>query len=90
MKKFLSFLLLIVIFAAFGACTENQQAKNWGGTATINVPAGQKVINATWKESDFWYLTRPMYPDEKADTLTFHEESSFGVWKGTYILYETK
>lgn len=87
MKK----LLLLWLFScSLDACTDNQSAKNYGGTAEVTLPAGEKLITATWKDDDLWYLTRPMLATDSAVTYTFKEKSSFGMMEGTYIIHETK
>lgn len=83
-------ILSLILLASCVSCTDNNRARNFGGTETVNVTPGSKVINATWKETDLWVLTRPMRPDEKPETLKFVEKSSFGVWEGTIILKESK
>lgn len=87
MKKLSIFILLALSLAA---CTENERVKSWGGDGTINLPAGRKLVNITWKETQIWYLTRPMNSTDVAETYQFHEESSFGVMEGTYTIIETK
>lgn len=87
MKRILIILLCLIVFTN---CTKNSRAKNYGGTATIDLPKGEKLVMATWKNSNLWYLTRPMSSSDSAITYTFHEESSFGVWQGTYIINESK
>jgi hypothetical protein len=84
--------LILSLIAAFVAvsCTENERAKNFGGTQTINLPSGQKLQNATWKDTQLWYLTRPMHQDESAETWTFQEKSGFGLVEGKVILKESK
>ncbi len=82
---FISVCLLTII-----SCTENSKAKNYGGKAELELPVGEKLVNVTWKDEDLWYLTRPMMPTDTACTYTFSEESSWGVWEGTYIIKETK
>lgn len=89
-KEFMLKLLPIILIALFSSCTENEKAKSYGGTAEVTLPAGEKLINATWKDNDLWYLTRPMLPGDSATTYTFKEESSYGVWEGTYIIHEVK
>lgn len=69
-------------------CTEQQRAKQWGGTTTINLPVGQKVVNTTWKDSDLWILTRPMRPGEARETYTLTESSSWGVFQGQVLIRE--
>lgn len=82
--------LLASAIATFAACTENQKAKNYGGTAEVTLPKGQKLVTCTWKDDNLWYLTRPMTPTDSATVYSFHEESSFGVWEGTYTIIEQK
>lgn len=94
-KLKLQLLLLFLFLATFfvtvmTSCTKNQRAKQWGGKATVFLPKGEKLITATWKESNLWYLTRPMKNDEVAETYTFREESSFGMMEGTYTIREVK
>jgi len=72
------------------SCTQNNRAKNFGGSAKITLPKGKKLVTATWKDANLWYLTRDMRDSDVAETYEFHEESSFGVWEGTYIITETK
>lgn len=88
MKK-LTILASIAILSLV-SCTENSRVKNWGGEGTINLPKGRKLVNVTWKESQIWYLTRPMDSTDVAETYQFHEESSWGVVEGTYNIIETK
>jgi len=87
MKKVLAIALLAISLAS---CTENSRVKNFGGEGTLNLPKGQKLITVTWKDTQLWYLTRPMDSTDVAETYTFHEESSFGVLQGTYNIVETK
>jgi hypothetical protein len=82
---------LVGIFAILmTGCTENARSRIYGGTMTIDLPANQKLVNATWKESQVWYLTRPMRSNEVAETFTFQEKSSFGVVEGTVKFVENK
>jgi hypothetical protein len=82
--------LAIGVIAMLGSCTENNRVKNWGGEGTINLPKGRKLVNVTWKNTQVWYLTRPMSSTDVAETYQFHEESSWGVMEGTYNIVETK
>lgn len=80
--------LLVVMGFSLTGC--KSVAKNMGGTVTIDVPKGQKVIEATWKDSNLWYLTRPMRKDEEPETLTLQEDSNFGIIEGKVIFEESK
>lgn len=64
------------------SCTEQERAKNFGGNATETLIPRQKLITITWKDNSLWYLTRPMRADEKAETYTFKESSSWGAMQG--------
>ena len=85
MKKFYFTIATVLLLAS---CTENQRAKSFGGTSTMNLPKGEKLVNVTWKGDEIWYLTRPMKSDESPETYTYREESSLGVIEGTVILKE--
>lgn len=87
MKKLI---LLLIIATLLFSCTENSRVKNFGGEGTLNLPKGQKLVNVTWKETQLWYLTRPMHDNEPAETYQFQEESSWGVIQGTFNIIETK
>ena len=72
------------------SCTENQRARSFGGTEKIDLPPGQRLINATWKEDDLWYLTDDMPKDYVPHARVFREKSSFGSMEGSIIFYESK
>jgi len=83
-------LLGLVVGIGLVSCTENSRVKTFGGTGDINLPKGQKLVNATWKGEQIWYLSRPFRKDEEAEVYRFQEESSWGVVEGTYYIHETK
>ena len=92
MKKLFIITIITVVATIFvlGSCTQNQRAKGFGGNAEMTLPKGQKLVTVTWKESNLWYLTRPMTDEDVAETYSFKEESSYGVWEGTYTIKEVK
>lgn len=64
---------------------------SWGGgTATVDLTPNTKLISATWKDAQLWYLTRPMRDDETAETSTLNERSGFGIIEGKVVFKETK
>lgn len=87
MKKIVTILMTIFVLTS---CTENSRVKTFGGTGTINLPAGQKLVTVTWKGENLWYITRPMRQDELPETYKFQEESSYGIVEGTYNIIESK
>ena len=88
-KKIIAGIMLLVVMG-FSLTGCKSVAKKMGGTISIDVPKGQKVIEATWKDSDVWYLTRPMREDEKPETFTFQEDSNFCIIEGKVIFKESK
>lgn len=84
--------LLVIGAALFAAtsCTENEMAKSYGGTQTINLPVNTKLENVTWKDAQMWILTRPMRAGEIAETHSFQEKSSYGLIEGTVNIVESK
>lgn len=65
-------------------------AKSFSGSYTINLPKGQKLVNTTWKDSDLWYITKPMIGTDEAETYTFQKDSTFSIVKGTITIVECK
>jgi hypothetical protein len=90
MKKLYIGIVLALLLVTMAGCTEQQRAKKWGGDYTVELPAGQKLVNVTFKDSDLWYLTRPMTEEDKAETYTFQEDSTWGVMEGTVTIKEHK
>jgi hypothetical protein len=81
-------LMVAVITLTHTACTDNYRAKSMGGTMTIQLPPGQRLVNVTWKEKEIWYLSRPRVAGEDPITWTFKEKSDLGIQEGTVILQE--
>jgi hypothetical protein len=81
--------LISIMVLLFTGCTDNQRMKAYGGTATIELLAGQKLVNVTWKDTDIWVLTRQARPGEQPETYTFQEKSSYGIINGTYLIKES-
>lgn len=89
-KKIIITCLLLTI-AGLGSigCTENQRAKNLGGTMRVKIPSNEIFVNATWKESQLWYLTRPRLEGETNKFIyTFQEDSNFGLIEGKVLFSE--
>lgn len=87
MKKLI---LIIVALICMCSCTEQIRTRQFGGEMTINLPAGQELMEVTWKEDDLFYLTRPMAEDYVPVTKTFRESSSWGVMESTVYFVETR
>lgn len=87
MKKFI---LLIGLGLGFCSCTEQMLTREFGGTMTINLPAGQELMEATWKDDNLFYLTRPMSNDYVPTKKTFQESSSYGMMESTVVFIETR
>lgn len=90
MKKILTVVVIFALAVILVGCTDQSRAKGFGGTAIINLPKGEKLVNATWKDENIWYLTRPMRENENAEKYSFKESSSFGLLQGEVILQESK
>lgn len=81
-------LVLLVLVVAFAGC--GKFAKTFGGTITVQIDKGQKVLNASWKDSNLWVLTRPMKSDEVAERYRYREFSNLGIIQGEVVLVESK
>ena len=81
--------LFFLLVGGFAGCTSSQRARGFGGTTTIELPAGKKLVVATWKEgNDLWFLLRDAKKGESAETLEFVESNSIGVFNGKVIFHE--
>lgn len=72
------------------ACTDNRSAYKHGGTMTIHLKSNRKFVNATWKNDNLWFVTRPMREGEKAESWSFKEKSNYGINEGEVIFEERK
>ena len=81
MKKTITILLASLLFAGL-SCTDNERAKNYGGTMTVKVPKGNKLESATWKGDELWYLYRPFREGEQPETHYLDEDSVYGIFTG--------
>lgn len=90
MKKRIIAGIMLLMALGCGLTGCKSIAKNMGGTITVDVPEGQKLIEATWKGSNLWYLTRPMREDEEPEAFTLQEDSNFGIMEGKVIFKENK
>lgn len=90
LKNTLFALAIVLIGIGTTSCTDNNRAKHWGGSMTITLEKGEKLVDVTWKESNLWYMTKPMSETDVAETYTFREDSNWGMIEGKVIFVETK
>ena len=90
MKKFKILVLSTIFLLSLSGCTENDRARNYGGTMTVKLKPNQKLVNVTWKQNELWYLTKEMSQSDVAETYKFQEDSRWGMVQGTVILIEQK
>ena len=86
MKK----LIVILLMFLFLTSCDQSITRTMGGTTKIELEPGEKLIEATWKGDDIWYLVEPMDSDYVPKTKTFKESSRIGVLEGKVIFYEKK
>ena len=90
MKKIILVLGIIVMACSISGC--QQVTKQFGGTSTIDLPAGKKLVPYTiqWepKSSNIWYLTEDAEPGYTPKMYEFHESSNLGVAEGKIIFIE--
>lgn len=84
------FIIVAIGFIGMKLFSSNMWAKSFGGTITVTLKPNTKLVQATWKESNLWYLTRPMRKGETAETSTLHEQSTMGMLEGQVIFIESE
>ena len=82
------FCVVMVIIFVFGC--DKWTTRNFGGESTIMLPKNEKLIEATWKGNNLWYLTVPMDSNYVPKTKIFQESSMVGVLEGKVIFIESK
>jgi len=84
--------MAVILMSAivFIGCTRNEIARNYGGKQEIRLEPGQRLVEATWKENDLWYLTEPMDSEYVPKVKHFKESSSWQVLEGEVIFIESR
>lgn len=85
MKKIIMILLSIMMIGLTGC---QGITKNYGGDISLELEAGLKLEEITWKDDSLWYLTRPMREDELPETHVFRQSSEWGIFEGTVTVIE--
>jgi len=80
--KYINIFLILLSILFIYSCTDNERARNWGGTEEVKLKKNHTLITVTWKETSLWILTK--------DTITginyFQEKSPYGIKEGTIII----
>ena len=84
-KKTIVILMLTTMVCLTGC---QSATRRLGGDITLELDAGLKLEEITWKENSLWYLTRPMRNDENPETHVFKQSSEWGVFEGTVTVIE--
>ena len=84
--------LLLLCGVAYLFLGSQYITKRIGGTTTIELPQGKKLVPYTvqWEPngSHIWYLTEDAEPGYTPKTYNFHESSNLGILEGTIIFQE--
>lgn len=88
MKKFIYSFIFVMMFC-ITSC-DQYVSRKFGGNTTINLKPGEKLIEATWKNGDIWYLTEPMDSNYTPKTKIFKESSMMGVMEGSVTFVESR
>lgn len=79
-----------ILLAVLSGCTKQTWNRNFGGKMRIDLPPGQELMEATWKEDSLFYLTRPMASNYVPVTKTFAESSPYGLLESTVEFVERR
>ena len=90
MKKLIISLLTLFMMLGLVGCDNQFVAKKLGGSYTLELPKGEKLVDITWKEDNLWYLTEPMENDYEPQEYKFQADTVFGVFEGTVTIIESK
>lgn len=96
MKKFFMSLvwIAIVIIILYGISLlilpGNKRTRITGGTMEVKIEPGQKVMMATFKGNDLFYMTEPMDSGYVPKVKTLKEKSNYGIIEATVKFIESK
>lgn len=82
--------LVIALSIVCTSCSQQTIVREFGGTMQVELPAGEELMEATWKDDALFYLTRPMSDDYIPTTKTFREKSPYGVMQSTIVFIEKR
>ena len=74
--------MVAITLLALASCTDNQRARNFGGTETVKLEPNEKFINITWKQDNLWIIVQ----DTVTGTYYAREKSSLGIMQGKVII----
>lgn len=93
-KRTLIFWGIIIVGIAYMAFVfifpENKRTVLFGGTMEIKVEPGQKVMIATFKGNNLFYMTEPMDSGYIPKIKTLHEKSGRGIIESKVKFIERK
>ena len=75
-------ILILIVLLLFAGCTQNERTRVFGGTQNMTLNQGEKLINATWKDTDLWLLVE--LPDGSKE---FREYSTYGMMNGKITIH---
>ena len=88
MKKWWRSLVLVGLLVTLD-CTVQDRAFSCGSKVDLGeFPCGRKLVNVTWKDSNLWFVTRPLHAGDVPEEYTFNESSSWGVMQGQVTFRE--
>lgn len=88
MKKIL-FVLIACVCMSLMSC-DQVISRKFGGNTTINLKPGERLVEATWKENNIWYLVEHMDSNYEPKVKTLKESSVLGVAEGSITFIETR
>ena len=88
MKKIVLVLALVAALVTMSSC--QSCTRTMGGTTTIRLEKGEKLVECTWKGNSIWYLVEPMEDTYVPKTKMFKESSNTGMLDGQVVFIESK
>lgn len=86
MKKILFILMMVFCLTS----CDHVFTRHFGGTTRVELERGERLVEATWKGYNIWYLTERMDSDYVPTVKKLKEKSKFGTLNGTVIFYEKR
>lgn len=83
-------IVLVMLLLFWIIYPDNKRARVFGGTMEVKVESGQKIMMATFKGDNLFYMTESMDSGYIPKVKTLREKSNHGIIETTVKFIETR
>jgi hypothetical protein len=80
--------VVLALVLSWAGCTGRVGGGDYGRTFAVKLRPGEKLVTASWRETDLWVLTRGARPGEVPESYVFRELSRTGWFEASVTIGE--